>query len=134
MTPNIKVISKRRPSRVDAKASITLLISNNYIAIFLSVFLFIFWNMSIRAIGISQAGISILSSCPLLRRLIPGTIKREWLVMETCADKALAIIKMREHCKAEKALGPVLFLPYNVWCNMTKGRRGLARWRQLLTH
>ena len=39
--PNVKVISKGRPARVDAKASITLLISNNYIAIFPSVFSFI---------------------------------------------------------------------------------------------
>ncbi|KJR44177.1 Permease of the drug/metabolite transporter (DMT) superfamily [Desulfosporosinus sp. I2] len=67
--PNIKVISKRRPSRVDAKASITLLISNNYIAIFPSVFSFIFWNMSIRAIGISQAGI-FLNLIPVFTAII----------------------------------------------------------------
>jgi drug/metabolite transporter (DMT)-like permease len=30
-----------------------------YMAIFPSVFLYVFWNMSVRAIGINQAGISL---------------------------------------------------------------------------
>lgn len=80
---NIKVRSKRRPSRVDAKASITLLISNNYSAIFPSVFSFIFWNMSIRAWncltrGTSEEGwLSLRMGCQKYSGFPPVIIKKD---------------------------------------------------------
>lgn len=44
-----------------------------YMAIFPSVFSFIFWNMSIRAIGVSQAGI-FLNLIPVFTALISGIL------------------------------------------------------------
>jgi len=44
-----------------------------YMAIFPSVFSFVFWNMSVRAIGISQAGI-FLNLIPVFTALISGIL------------------------------------------------------------
>ena len=44
-----------------------------YLAIFPSVFSFVFWNMSVRAIGISQAGI-FLNLIPVFTAIISGIL------------------------------------------------------------